>query len=127
MFPVSEHDPYAPVMREPAPALPVARLRRLGIPHLAINALMGWWAGLNLPERKAWAASLAVEADADLAADWQAVDELAVGNITQVVYWVENHRIPVVAARVAIAVERGRDDGPRKTLMSKLAEAVKGD
>lgn len=119
-------DPFAPAMREPPPALPLARLRRLGTPEPVILAMSGWWAGLDDEARRPWAAALAVTPDSELASDWAALDELSDGGVAEVTAWASQHRTPAVAARVAMSLERQRPAGPRKTLVTKLLEVSDG-
>jgi hypothetical protein len=123
---VNPWDPFSPAVREPPAVLPTARLRRLGTPDVVVNAMARWWAEMGAADRKTWAAALAVTPDAELADDWSAFDDLADASVSSVAAWVEQHRTPVVAARVAMALERQRPGGPRKTLVSKLLEVSDG-
>ena len=117
-------DPYLPAVREPPVMLPVARLRRLGTPPMGITALTGWWAELGSADRKRWAAILAITPDPDLADDWSYIDDLAAASVSSVALWAERHRTPMPAARVAMALERQRPGGERKTLISKLLDVA---
>lgn len=101
--------------------LPVVRLRRLGATERVITAVREWWGTLSDAERVAIAERWSVTTDGDLDAELSEVDALPSISGGQVVAWTKRQPEPYLASRLALIVERDREQGPRAAVTGKLS------